>query len=60
MERSLFLNALIDRKAISWTKLFADLEKVVPYNVRLVSVRLRKWIQIIAYCWTWWWRQRAS
>jgi hypothetical protein len=40
MERSLFLNALIDRKAISWTKLFADLEKVVPYNVRLVSVRL--------------------
>jgi hypothetical protein len=40
MERGLFLNALIDRKAISWTKLFADLEKVVPYNVRLVSVRL--------------------
>jgi type IV pilus assembly protein PilN len=40
MEQSLFLNALIDRKAISWTKLFADLEKVVPYNVRLVSVRL--------------------
>jgi hypothetical protein len=40
MERSLFLNTLIDRKAISWTKLFADLEKVVPYNVRLVSVRL--------------------
>lgn len=40
MERSLFLNSLIDRKAISWTKLFADLEKVVPYNVRLVSVRL--------------------
>jgi len=40
MERSLFLNALIDRKSISWTRLFADLEKVVPYNVRLVSVRL--------------------
>jgi hypothetical protein len=40
MERSLFLNQLIDRKAISWTKLFADLEKVMPYNVRLVSVRL--------------------
>jgi hypothetical protein len=40
LERSLFLNTLIDRKAISWTKLFADLEKVVPYNVRLVSVRL--------------------
>lgn len=40
LERSLFLNTLIDRKAISWTKLFADLEKVVPYNSRLISVRL--------------------
>ena len=40
LERSLFLNTLIERKAISWTKLFDDLEKVVPYNVRLVSVRL--------------------
>src|SRR5437588_8966063 len=40
LERSQFLNGLIDRKAISWTKIFADLEKVVPYNVRLVSVKL--------------------
>ena len=40
LDRSLFLNSMIDRKAISWTRLFADLEKVVPYNVRLVSVRL--------------------
>jgi hypothetical protein len=40
LERSLFLNTLIDRKAISWTRIFADLEKVMPYNVRLVSVRL--------------------
>jgi len=40
LERSLFLNLLIDRKAISWTKIFADLEKVMPNNVRLVSVRL--------------------
>jgi type IV pilus assembly protein PilN len=40
LERSLFLNTLIDRKAISWSKIFADLEKVLPYNVRLVSVRL--------------------
>jgi hypothetical protein len=40
IDRSLFLNTLIDRKAISWTRLFADLEKVMPYNVRLVSVRL--------------------
>src|SRR5271170_4664564 len=40
LERSLFLNTLIQRKAISWTKIFADLEKVMPYNVRVVSVRL--------------------
>jgi type IV pilus assembly protein PilN len=40
LERSLFLNTLIERKAISWTKIFEDLEKVMPYNVRLVSVRL--------------------
>jgi len=40
LQRSLFLNTLIQRKAISWTKIFADLEKVMPYNVRVVSVRL--------------------
>jgi hypothetical protein len=40
MERSLFLNTLIGRKSISWTKIFSDLEKVMPYNVRLISVRL--------------------
>ncbi len=40
LERSQFLNGLIERKAISWTRIFADLEKVVPYNVRLVSVKL--------------------
>jgi len=40
LQYSVFLNQVIDRKAISWTKIFADLEKVMPYNVRLVSVRL--------------------
>jgi type IV pilus assembly protein PilN len=40
LERSVFLNELIERKSISWTKIFADLEKVLPYNLRLVSVRL--------------------
>ncbi len=39
-EQSLFLNQLIARKAISWTRLFADLEEVLPYNVRLIAVRL--------------------
>jgi type IV pilus assembly protein PilN len=40
LEQSLFLNLLIQHKAISWTKLFADLEKVMPSDVRLVTVRL--------------------
>lgn len=40
LDRSQFLNSLIERKSISWTRIFADLEKVVPYQVRLVAVRL--------------------
>jgi type IV pilus assembly protein PilN len=39
LERSLFLNELLQRKGISWTRIFSDLEKVMPHNVRLVSVR---------------------
>jgi type IV pilus assembly protein PilN len=30
---------LLQRKGISWTRIFSDLEKVMPHNVRLVSVR---------------------
>lgn len=40
LERSLLLNTLLQRKGISWTRIFADLEKVTPYNVRLILVRL--------------------
>jgi type IV pilus assembly protein PilN len=40
LDRSQFLNSLIERKSISWTRIFADLEKVMPYQVRLVAVRL--------------------
>jgi hypothetical protein len=40
LDRSVFLNFLIAHKAISWTKLFADLETVMPRDVRLMSVRL--------------------
>jgi Tfp pilus assembly protein PilN len=39
-ERNVMLNTLIDRKSISWTRIFADLEKVLPGNVRVISVRL--------------------
>lgn len=40
LERSLFLNSLIQRKSISWTKLYADIEGVKPDTVRLIQVRL--------------------
>ncbi len=39
LERSLFLNALLFRKGISWTRIFADLEKALPYNVCIISIR---------------------
>jgi len=39
LDRSALFNALILRKSISWTLLFSDLEKVMPGNVRLITVR---------------------
>ena len=39
LDRSVFINRLLYRKGISWTRLFADLSKVVPPNVRIVSIR---------------------
>ena len=39
LDRSLFLNALLHRKGLSWTRIFGDLEQVMPHNVRLMSVR---------------------
>jgi Tfp pilus assembly protein PilN len=39
LERSVMLNQLLLRKSISWTKLFADLEKTLPPNVRITQIR---------------------
>jgi type IV pilus assembly protein PilN len=39
LDRNAFLNVLLQRKGISWTKMFSDLEQVFPGNVRLVSIR---------------------
>ncbi len=39
LERSLFLNTLLFRKGISWTKVFSDLEKALPANVRVITIR---------------------
>jgi hypothetical protein len=40
LQRSLLLNTLVERKSISWTRIFADLEGVTPYNVKIIQVRL--------------------
>jgi Tfp pilus assembly protein PilN len=40
LERSLLLNELLERKSVSWTRIFSDLESVLPVNVKLISVRL--------------------
>jgi type IV pilus assembly protein PilN len=37
--QSVFLNTLLYRKGISWTKLLADLEKVMPHNVKVINIR---------------------
>ena len=39
LDRGLFLNTLIQRKSISWTRVFSDLSSVLPGDVRLVAVR---------------------
>jgi Fimbrial assembly protein (PilN) len=37
-DRSQFLNALIERKAFSWTQVFADLERIMPARLHVVSI----------------------
>ena len=38
MDRSAFLNSLIDERSFPWTKIFMDLEKTLPPGVRVVSI----------------------
>jgi len=38
LQRSVFLNSMLSRKGVSWTRIFADLEKVLPYNVRVIQI----------------------
>lgn len=37
---STFLNELIARRAVSWTRIFQDLATVMPANMRLLAIRL--------------------
>ncbi|MGH9776541.1 MAG: hypothetical protein ACRD50_16540 [Candidatus Acidiferrales bacterium] len=38
MDRSAFLNSLIAQRSFPWTKLFMDLERLLPPGVRVVSL----------------------
>jgi type IV pilus assembly protein PilN len=38
-DQSQFLNGLIQRKAFSWTRVFEELERVMPPNLHVVSLR---------------------
>jgi len=38
LEWSVLINTLIYQKAISWSLLFADLEKTLPYDVKVVAL----------------------
>jgi type IV pilus assembly protein PilN len=39
LETSVFLNQLLYRKGISWTRILSDLEKVMPPNVKVLNIR---------------------
>jgi type IV pilus assembly protein PilN len=39
LETSVFLNTLLSRKGISWTRIFADLEKIMPPNVKVLNIQ---------------------
>jgi Tfp pilus assembly protein PilN len=37
-DRAAFLNSLIDERSFDWTKMFMDLERILPQGVRVVSI----------------------
>lgn len=39
LDRSFFLNSMIRQKAVSWTQLFMDLEKLMPERVQIMTLR---------------------
>jgi Tfp pilus assembly protein PilN len=41
LDRSGFLNSLIDQRSFPWTKIFMDLEQTLPPGVRVVSISPR-------------------
>jgi Tfp pilus assembly protein PilN len=41
MDRAAFLNGLIDQRTFPWTRMFTDLERLLPEGVRVVSIAPR-------------------
>jgi type IV pilus assembly protein PilN len=39
LERSVFLNTLLYRKGISWTRILSDLEKTMPAKVKVLNIK---------------------
>jgi type IV pilus assembly protein PilN len=39
VEQSKFLNSAIQRKALSWTRVFMDLERIMPNQLHVVSIK---------------------
>lgn len=37
-DRAAFLNSLIDERSFDWTRMFTDLERILPPGVRVVSI----------------------
>jgi len=41
LDRSAFLNSLIDERSFPWTRIFTDLEQTLPPGVRVISIAPR-------------------
>lgn len=37
-DRAAFINTVIDERSLNWTRMFMDLEKILPAGVRVVSI----------------------
>jgi len=38
-DQSQFLNELFARKSLSWTRIFSEMERIMPYNIHVVSMK---------------------
>jgi type IV pilus assembly protein PilN len=38
-DQSQFLNELFARKSLSWTRIFSEMERIMPFNIHVVSIK---------------------